>query len=141
MFFNYEATYVGVTEENDVLIVGFGGLPDADGYPTASLVLQRSTDENEDEPGIRGVYAEWRDQGQSCYGCIKRFVLSRESVRVTFTPEANFRFDPNMEIEGEKNRLTDLSITLQLNDEKFAELKDRLEGSIFVDCECYSYVA
>ena len=137
MLYKLEATDVGFDEENDTLTVGFGGVPDADGYPTVYLMLQRSTDEDEDEPGIDGVYAEWCGQEMSCYGCIRSFDLYPQSIRATFTEDADFYVLEGVEEVSEGRRLTELLVTFTLDEVKFAELKGKL-SFIFKDCDCYA---
>jgi hypothetical protein len=132
--YSYEATDVDFNEEYGALTVAFGGLPDADAYPTVSLMLQRSRDEDEDEPGIEGVYAEWCAQGMSCYGCIRSFDLYPQSIRVTFNEDADFHVPEGV---GGRQKLTDLVVTFKLRDEKLRELKEKL-SLIFIGCDCYS---
>ena len=132
-----EATDVGFDEENDALTVGFGGVPDADGYPTVYLMLQRSTDENEDEPGVEGVYVEWCGQGMSCYGCIINFDLYPERAGVIFTDSAGFYVPEGAGESSGEQRLTELLVTFTLDEEKFRDLKQKL-SFIFKGCDCYS---
>lgn len=47
-------------------------------------------DKREDEPGIGGVYAEWCEQGMSCYGGSRRFDLYPQSACIKFTDRAEF---------------------------------------------------
>jgi hypothetical protein len=137
MLYKYEATDVRFDEENDALTVAFGGLRDADGYPAIHLMLQRATDEDEDEPGIGGVYAEWCDQGMSCYGCIRGFDLYPESIRVKFTDGADFYVPEDVEERNDRRRLAELFVTFRLEDKEFRDLKEKL-SLIFQGCDCYS---
>ena len=137
MSYKLEATDVGFDEVNDALIVGFGGVPDADGFPNVYLMLQRSTDKDEDEPGIDGVYAEWCDQGMSCYGCISGFDLYPGSVRVKFTGGADFYVPEGAGGAGGERRLTELLIAFTLDGKKLRELKEKL-SFIFQGCAGYS---
>jgi hypothetical protein len=134
--YTYEATDIGFVEEHGVLTVAFGGRPDADSSPTVYLMLQRSLDEG-DESGMAGVYAEWCDQGMSCYGCIGSFTLHPESIRVKFGDGANFYVPEDMGELNAERRLTELCVTFKLEDEKFRRLKERL-SFIFQGCDCYS---
>ncbi len=138
MLYEYEATKIGFDDSYDSLTVGFGGLLDADGHPTTWLLLQRSTDENEDEPGIDGVIVEWNDQINSCYGCIQSFELARQSIKVVFTEDANFVLSWNYQNDGNENKLTELFITFTLDENDFQELKHNLLDVIFLDCVCFS---
>ena len=91
-------------------------------------------------PGIGrvgGVYAEWCDQGMSCYGCIRSFDLYPQRIRATFTEEADFYVLEGVEEVSERRRLTELVVTFTLDAVKFAELKGRL-SFIFKDCDCYA---
>ena len=137
MLYKYEATDVRFDEENDALTVAFGGLRDADGYPAIHVMLQRSTDEDEDEPGIGGVYAEWCDQGMSCYGCIRSFDLYPGSIRVKFTDGADFYVPEGVGGTNVERRLTELFITFTLEDKNLRDLKEKL-SFIFKSCDCYS---
>ena len=135
--YNYEATDVRFDEENDALTVAFGGLPDADGQATIYLMLQRSTDEGEDESGVEGVYAEWCGQGMSCYGCIISVDLHSASIRVTFTKDAGFYAPNGVEDPRDERKLTELFVTFTLGGKKFKDLKEKL-SFIFKGCDCYS---
>ncbi|MDQ3816430.1 MAG: Imm10 family immunity protein [Acidobacteriota bacterium] len=135
MRFELEATDTGYDEENDALTVGFGGLPDSEGFPTVYLTLQRSTDEGEDEPGIGGVYAEWCDQSMSCYGCIGGFDLYPNRARIKFTGGAEF-YIPEGAGEG-GGRLTELVVTFGLKDHEFRDLREKL-SFIFQGCGCFT---
>ncbi len=137
MLYKLAATEVGFDEENDALTVGFGGVPDADGYPSVYLMLQRSTDKNEDAPGMDGVYAEWCGQGMSYYGCIRSFDLYPQSVRVKFTDGADFYVPEGEGGAKGDGRLTELFITFALEDKKLKDLKEKL-SFIFQGCDCYS---
>ncbi len=133
MRYRYEATHVAVDHENDALIAAFGGLPDADGHPTVYLILQRSTDANEDEPGLPGVYAEWCAEEMACYGCVRRFDLYRDGARVLFNEAADFHAP-----EGEGDRITELEIAFTLAEEEHAAVA---EGLAFVLKGCEGYAA
>jgi hypothetical protein len=137
MLYKYEATDVGFDEENDALTVAFGGLRDADSYPTIYLMLQRSTDQDEVEPGIAGVYAEWCDQGMSCYGCIRSFDLYPGSLRVKFTDGTDFYVPEDVGERNDGGRLTELFVTFTLEDKEYRDLKENL-SFIFQGCDCYS---
>ena len=126
----------GASEENDAITVAFGGLRDTGSHPTIYLMLQRSTDEDEDEAGIAGVYAEWCDQGMSCYGCISSFALYAESIRVKFTDSADLHVPEDVG-RADARRLTELLVTFTLDERTFRELKEKL-SFIFKGCDCYS---
>ena len=137
MVYKLEATDAGFDEENDALTVGFGGVPDSEGIPTVYLMLQRSTDQREDEPGPSGVYAEWCEQSMSCYGCIRSFDLYPGSVRTTFTDGAEFYIPGGAGGADGGGRLTELLITFSLEDQKFRDLQEKL-SIIFQGCDCYT---
>ncbi|HEX6622799.1 MAG TPA: Imm10 family immunity protein [Pyrinomonadaceae bacterium] len=101
--------------------------------------MQRSTDEDEDVPGIEGVYVEGCDQENSCYGCIEDFVLERRSAEIKFTEGANLLADLEGD-EGQENTLTELRITFDIDDAKYRELQANLSGVIFSGCGCFKVV-
>lgn len=138
MLYEYEATKIGFDNSYDSLTVGFGGKLDTNGHPTRALLLQRSTDENEDELGINGVYVEWNEQINSCYGCIQSIKLARQRIEVVFTEDANLVLDLNVKNEGLEKKLTELFISFTLNDNEFQELKHNLSNVIFLDCGIFS---
>jgi hypothetical protein len=137
MQYTLEATDAGFDEENDALTVGFGGAPDTDGYPTEYLMLQRSMDKREDEPGISGVYAEWCEQSMSCYGCIRSFDLYPQSARITFTDGAEFYLPEGMRGADGGERLTELFVTFTIESQEFRDLQEKL-SFIFRGCDCYT---
>ena len=136
MRYTYTATDIGCENEEDFLAVGFAGVPDNMGHPTASLLLMRSTDE-EDIPGIKGVYIEWNDQINSEYGCIESAQLSRHSFFVRLTEDVHFILDLRKEDNNDNNRLTELLVEFNLNDEVFQELSSTLSDVIFYNCDCF----
>jgi hypothetical protein len=138
MIYKYEATNIGFDDEYDALTVAFGGLPDTDNYPTVYLMLQRSTDENEDDPGIEGVYAEWSRQEMSGYGCIRRFDLFRNKAEVKFTDSVDFYMPGRVGGESKGERLTELVIIFAIDGEKYVELKETLSAVIFHGCDCFT---
>lgn len=138
MLYRYEATNIGFDDEYDALTVAFGGLPDTDNYPTVYLMLQRSTDENEDEPGVEGIYAEWCGQEMSCYGCIRRFDLFRNMAEVKFIESADFYPPESARGESRRERLTELVITFAIDSEKYVELKGKLSAVMFLGCDCFA---
>jgi hypothetical protein len=139
MNYSYEATNIGYDDSESAFTVGFGGLPDEDNYPTISLLLQRSTDDAEDVPGVEGVYVEWCDQSNSCYGCIEDFQLERNSARIKFAEAANLLVDLNQD-EKKDNRLSKLVVTFDIDEATYQKLKDSLSRIIFRDCRCFTAV-
>jgi hypothetical protein len=135
--YKLEATDAGFDEVNDSLTVGFGGVPDSDGFPTVYLTLQRSTDKNEDVPGLGGVYVEWCEQSMSCYGCISSFDLRPGSVTVRFTDAAGFYVPEGVGGADGGARLTELLITFKLEGQMFKGLQEKL-SFIFRGCDCYT---
>jgi len=138
MLYRFEAKNIGFDDEYDALTVAFGGLPDTDNYPTVYLMLQRSRDENEDEPGIEGVYAEWCGQEMSCYGCIQKFDLFRNRAEVKFMESVDFYLPGSARGESKGERLTELVITFSIDVEKYVELKGTLSAVIFLGCDCFA---
>ena len=138
----YEAVQVGIDYADDAVRVGFGEFPNASGYPTAGLILSRSTDPAEDVPGVAGVYTEWNGQENGCYGCIEHVELTRRSIGVTFKASEEswgvLRLHPGAAGRGEGDRLTELQITFSLDDATFQELRRALHELIFINCDCFS---
>ena len=139
MNYSYEATNIGFDDSYDSFTVGFGGLPDEANYPAVSLLLSRSTDEAEDVPGVAGVYVEWCEQSNACYGCIKAFELARHIARIKFTEAANLLADLGQG-EREDNRLSELFVTFNVDDTTYRKLKDSLSTIIFRGCVCFTVV-
>lgn len=137
MRYEFTATHVGYDDDNDAMTVAFGGFPDADNFPTIVFMLQRSTDEDEDEPGINGVYAEWLDQEMSGYGCIEGFTLFQDGAHVVVNDRADF-YPPDSDNEmGLTSKITELVIRFSLGGQQSEELKERLADTIFLNCDCF----
>lgn len=139
MLYAYEAESIGFDDSDDAFTVGFGGPPDESNHPIVSLLLQRSTDEDDDPSGAEGVYAEWCDQVNACYGCIESVVLERRSVRIRFSGDASFVADMDGD-EGEENPLTELLITFNIDEAEYEELKHHLSKTIFRGCAYFTAV-
>ncbi len=131
MVYSFKATEIRFVVESfdnsdaPVLIRGFAGVPDQEGFPTRYLMLQRSI--GEDEPGFdEGPYVEWCDQGNSCYDCIAAFELGRSNARVVFREGTDF-----VEEDGRQTELSELLIEFHVGDEEFSGVKQQLEEVIF----------
>ncbi len=129
MTFARTANTVTVDEINDALVIGFAQL-DHDGVPEEYVLLQRSLDGDEDEPGIDGVYIERDDQRLSGYGGITRFVLQRDQVLVELD-------EPTGLALGDQDAWHQLTIRFQVEDMMFTMLRAGL-GRLFVDCACFA---
>lgn len=137
MKFEYLATRIGFDDDDDTITVGFGGLPDANSFPTIGLTLQRSTNEDEDARGIDGLYVEWCDQEMSGYGYINEFLLYRDGSKVIFTDDADFRIPP-MSPDLEAGRLAELLIYFDVDEDFYEELKRRLSAKLFIHCDGFA---
>ncbi len=122
------ASTVTVDELDDALVIGFAKL-DRDGVPEEYVLLQRSLDSDEDEPGIDGVYVERDDQVFCGYGGIVRYVLRRDRALV----ELDERMGRALGGEEVWHHVT---IRFQLDDSMFGLLHEQL-GRLFVDCACF----
>ena len=119
---------VTVDEINDALVIGFARL-DRDGVPEEYVMLQRSLDPDEDEPGIDGVYVERDDQEFCGYGGIVRYVLQRDRALV----ELDERMGRAL---GGEEVWRHVTIRFQIDDSMFGLLREQL-GRLFVDCACF----
>ena len=123
-----EATTVTVDTVDDVLVVGFARL-DLEGVPEEYLILQRSLDPDEDEPGIAGVYVERDDQGSSGYGGIVQFVLHRDQVLLELDEQIGRAL-------GGADAWRRVTIRFAVDDSAFESLRSALVR-VFADCGCF----
>ncbi len=114
-----EATTVTVDTVDDVLVVGFARL-DPEGVPEEYVILQRSVDPDEDEPGISGVYVERDDQRFAAYGGIVRFVLRRDQALIELDNRAGGTL-------GHPDVWREVALRFSIDDVHFTVLRGGLE--------------
>src|SRR5688572_9730898 len=121
----FDSKDTGVARDEFALTVGFARDWLNETSDDAFLV-QRSTDPNEDEPGLAGVYVEIPIQRYSMYGGITRATLSRDSFEIRFSPSA----------AREMNGYTSLLARLKLDAKQFRKVRTALRY-VFQGCTCY----
>jgi len=103
----FTAKDVGAFEQNGAHIVGFARSR-SDEASDEALILQRSSDDSDDS----GIYAEIPIQRYVCYDGVKDAVLARNSLSVTFYPDA----------AAELGDIGDMQISFSRSESEFANL-------------------
>ncbi len=110
-----EAIQVSVTEEDDVLVVGFG-----DGSGDDYLLFQHALD-GPDEQDVRlghdQPYVEYRDQAFGWYGHMTRVELGRDRLVVQMDAKAAAALETDGVID----------VRFAIDDAAFARVRDALE--------------
>jgi len=120
---NAFSSAVRVAEDDIGVSVGFlGSIAGSQG-----LILQRGKGDDEEAPGIYGVYVKLAIQKHAMGGGISNFLLARKYVIIDF--------DENGKIN--MGGLDNLMPRFELGDSDFDKLRTALQY-IFIGCQCYS---
>ena len=115
----------GVDRSEFAVTVGFAR-DLADESSDDALLVQRSTDPEEDEPGLSGVYIEVPPQRYAMYGGIAAATLRPSAFEIHLTPAAARVMGGNAGFVASFN----------VDAEQFRELREALRF-VFENCECY----
>jgi hypothetical protein len=107
----FTAKDVGACEQNGAFVVGFARAR-SDESSEEALILQRAADDSEDS----GIYVEIPIQRYVCYDGVKEAVLGRNSLSVTFYPDA----------VAELGDIGAMQISFTSSDSEFANLAETL---------------
>jgi hypothetical protein len=115
----------GVDRGEFAVTVGFArDLSDEDSDD--AILVQRSADPDEDEPGIAGVYVEIPPQRHAAYGGISSAVLARRSFEIRFTSEG----------AAEMGGYSAVIARFDVDDKAFAEIREGLRF-VFRGCSVF----
>lgn len=115
----------GVDESECAITVGFSR-DFADESSLDGLVLQRGRGDEDETPGIDGVYVEIPIQRHVVYGGIVEARLRRDSFTLRFDDVA----------AGEMADFREIVAHFDLSDEQFASIRAALQ-IVFTGCPCY----
>jgi len=119
-------SYHSVAVENEfAMTVGFCRDP-ADDDSLDGLILERGRGEEDDTPGIKGVYVEIPIQRHVVYGGITGATLGRDSFKLQFDAAA----------AREMGGFGEILVHFQVADDEFIAIRDGLRY-VFKDCSCY----
>ena len=119
---HFEVREIGYMDADSSYVISFSAKQDIECSPETLLLLSRSTDSSDDVKGIEGVYIEWCDQINSCYGCIKHFIIGRERIIIQLSWQI-------------LTLPATITMLLYISDDEYSNLLNYLEGRIFIGCD------
>ncbi len=122
----FPSNEMGVDRSEFAVTVGFAR-EIADETSDDAFLVQRSTDPNEDEPGVAGIYIEIPPQRYAMYGGIVTATLRPNTFEVRLTPAAA------KVMGGNAGFLASFNVDAQ----QFRDLREGLRF-VFHGCACYT---
>jgi hypothetical protein len=143
MRMKYEFTAVNVeTFASGTTGVFLGSTEDEDEPGTAAdqVLIYRSSEPGEEVVGIDGVYLEWNDQGNSCWGNLEEVRLHRDQLYLRFASPLKpvpTNVPLTRDLVEALEDVDELVAHFNLDTSRFQAVRKVLLDDIFAGCSCF----